>query len=773
MSDTDQNHREALDEAAQGRIDVAAQALETAWKTATEPLDFESFLPDCEGAERICLLGELIQLDIWHRWRTGHGRQLEDYPCFVDELRGHDEIVLELLSEECRSRAAHAQCPTRDELRQRFPGLAGRVDLKAVRLEGQEAKSILELPTGHVVGNRYEIRDYLGRGAMGTVYRAYDQKMKREVALKVLFAHPAILGRFHREVESAAAIESHPNICQIFDADQIDGTHFITMQLIEGQTLDRWAGDRPMAPKKAAAIMYDLACGLAWVHQAAIVHRDITDRNVMIDAQSRPILMDFGVARPTEPTADMSATGFSVGTLTYMSPQQVANKAADTRSDIYSMGVLLYRLLAGRLPFRGENLIEDIREKEPRFPAELRRKIPKDLRTICLKCLEKQPSRRFLTAELLAEELRRFRDDEPLKIRSVGPLGRTWRWCLRNRLAAGLTAALILALAGGVIVTSYLAVNRRAAAESYHLEPWQKVSSPLRDGRGSFGLVPLKDMLFIFGGFVDGAPADDAFLRFAHGNYLKRTPMPARRTGMACTVQDGLVYVIAGNTAGAGKEGRMAEVWQYDPSADRWKSLPSLSLERDSAGAAAVDGSIYVVGGHHEEPDKGRTLSRVDRYNPEAAGQWEEVASMRRPRCDLGVVAVGGKLYAIGGLRFERKPKEEDNVHEVGGWVEVYDPHTDAWKDGPSMPTARYDFATAVTGSRIYCIGGRLKNGALTNAVEYYDVEEAKWCTDRPLPIAAAALRATIIGRDMYVVGGIGEDGEWLDSIYTVQVLNK
>jgi len=234
---------------------------------------------------------------------------------------------------------------------------------------------------------------------------------------------------------------------------------------------------------------------------------------------------------------------------------------------------------------------------------------------------------------------------------------------------------------------------------------------------------------------------------------------------MAATVHKGEVYSIAGYLEGAGRWGRTTDVWSNDGSTDPWTTRPSLSYERASAGAASLGDYVYVVGGHHEDTGHGFSLSLVERYNPTAGGGWQQMGSLNQDRQGLGVAEVGGKIYAIGGLTYE--------IHvrfQIGGWLEVYNPGTNTWTYGPSMPTPRTQVATAVVGSRIYVIGGVESGGVYSDLVEYFDVDDQTWHSDRSLPVSVAGPRAAAIGNTLYVSGGMTSSSVYLDTVYSASV---
>lgn len=297
-------------------------------------------------------------------------------------------------------------------------GLCARclVQLAGAECEGDEAscnaRRIGSLPSQF---GRYTIRRKLGQGAMGVVYLAKDVELGRLVAIKLpLFgrsSEAAIVERFQREIRAAAAIQ-HPNICPIYDVGQVDGSLFMTMAFIEGRPLSRVLDEQvSLSVNQAVSLVRKLALALHAAHQRGIVHRDLKPANIMIDGRGEPIIMDFGLARRRDADdARVTADGALIGTPAYMSPEQVAGIEATQSSDIYSLGVILYELVAGQLPFDGEvvPLLNKISHEVPMPPSSHRADVPNGCDLICLKALAKETEDRFVSADEFARVLTRF-----------------------------------------------------------------------------------------------------------------------------------------------------------------------------------------------------------------------------------------------------------------------------------------------------------------------------------------------------------------------------
>jgi eukaryotic-like serine/threonine-protein kinase len=350
---------------------------------------------------------------------------------------------------------------------------AGRIDTK------------LQAPAG------YTIEEEVGRGGMSVVYRAHQRRPERIVALKVLLdgGHASTERRLRLLAEAnAIARLQHPNIVQVYEVGEHNGLPFLVLEFMGGGSLAQHLAHRPLPARQAAQLCEILARAVEHAHSQGVVHRDLKPANILLGADSKDLITqrsgfgfersivkisDFGLAKQERP--DLTATGDVLGTPSYMAPEQAhgAGRQIGPGVDIYALGAMLYEFLTGRPPFLGASVLqtlEQVRSQEPVPPSKLRPDVPRDLETICLKCLQKEQDRRYPTALALAEDLRHFLAEEPIRARPVTSAERVWRWSKRRPLVAALTATLTLTLIGSMIALTALYLKadaqRRRAEEA-------------------------------------------------------------------------------------------------------------------------------------------------------------------------------------------------------------------------------------------------------------------------------------------------------------------
>jgi len=317
----------------------------------------------------------------------------------------------------------------------------------------------------------YELQKELGRGGMGVVYKARQVSLNRPVALKMIkagvLADDAELRRFQNEAEAVAQLD-HAGIVPVYEVGEHDSQKYFSMKLIEGGNLaDRLAVYHD-DPRAAATLLAEAAEAVHHAHLRGILHRDLKPANILVDDQGHPHITDFGLAKRVEADVEMTASGAILGTPAYMSPEQASGRrdTITTATDVYGLGAILYALLTGKAPFGGESLVDTlqaVKERPPESPRKRNAGVPRDLETICLKCLAKDPRRRYASAHALADDLHAWLDSRPIAARRVGPTERAWLWCKRKPAVAALAASVLLAVFGGT--SGIVVVQARANAD--------------------------------------------------------------------------------------------------------------------------------------------------------------------------------------------------------------------------------------------------------------------------------------------------------------------
>jgi len=359
------------------------------------------------------------------------------------------------------SMSAPARCPKcRTASADAWEGLCPVCAFRgALELEPGAARPLVpehQLPR---LSGQYELLEEIARGGMGVVYKARQIPLNQLVAVKVLLSGPLAsstdLQRFRAEAEAASNLQ-HPNIVAIHEVGEYAGQPFFAMDYVEGPRLSELVREQPLPAARAAGYVKTVAEAIQYAHERGVLHRDLKPSNVLIDHAGQPRIIDFGLAkrlglelRLSTLHDQLTTTGRVLGSPNFIPPEQAAGKrgAIGPQSDVYSLGAILYHLLTARPPFvaaTAHEIVDQLLNAEAVGPRSLNSRVPRDLETICLKCLEKEPLRRYRSAQELADELGRFLRAEPIQARPVGRLGRLCRWCRRNPQLAVLAATVVV-----------------------------------------------------------------------------------------------------------------------------------------------------------------------------------------------------------------------------------------------------------------------------------------------------------------------------------------
>lgn len=412
------------------------------------------------------------QNELETRIRQGRLRSTDDLKAKFPSIWSHSDSLLELVYTEYVLRTKNGEQPRREDWLARYPELRGGLErlfelYDVITSDTQRTDATIGpgLSTSsdplidHPVG--YEILDELGRGGMAIVFQARHLALNRDVALKVLrwraWDSVEETRRVRREAELVARIR-HPNIVQVYEVGEWDGSPYLALEYVSGGTLaealhqQQKEGVTGFEAREAAVLVECLARAVQAAHEHGVIHRDLKPANVLM-ADGQPKITDFGLAISAEASASVTQTAALAGTPCYMAPEQAASRRTDIgpRTDVYSLGGILYELMTGRPPFQGATVLEvldSVRNADPIRPRILRPSLPRDLETIVLKCMEKDPARRYASAVALADDLRRFQEGRPILARPVGVVEKGWKWCRRKPVLAGMAAALLLLATG-------------------------------------------------------------------------------------------------------------------------------------------------------------------------------------------------------------------------------------------------------------------------------------------------------------------------------------
>jgi len=475
------DHNESIDETARKRF-------EAVWLDG-RPEPIELFLPESSDPRYLATLEELVHIELELAWKASEdGPRVEQYVKRFPQL-DDQHILVRLVEQEFLARFENGRGPTIDEFNERFHDLflaapELRVKLHAIAdtptVQGTDTAEIIPPARGRECPGPFggfELLEELGRGGMGVVYKARQQTPDRIVALKLVRrdrldslprdSQTSALDRFAQESQAAAKL-MHDHIATVYEVGQVDSEPFYSMQFVEGASLGEILRDGPLSGRQAAEYLQPIAQAVQAAHDQGVLHRDLKPQNILIEAATdRPLVVDFGLAKLAQSDEELTTAGEVMGSPPYMSPEQTVDSSRIKGcADVYGLGATLYHAITGRPPFQAATPIETIRQvidSQPVPPRELNAAIDRDLETICLKCLEKEPDRRYATAGELADDLKRYLEDRPIVARPVGRIGRFHRWCRRNPVVASLAGATVFALFLAAVVGIYGYISTSAA----------------------------------------------------------------------------------------------------------------------------------------------------------------------------------------------------------------------------------------------------------------------------------------------------------------------
>jgi eukaryotic-like serine/threonine-protein kinase len=458
------------------RIDVVCDRFEDEYRAGGNP-GLASYLAGVPPELLLPLFRNLLSLDFEYRHRRGELPNVERYREQFPDLGDIIDSVCRPLTE--RPISGSTRVPETGGNEEADPdrdaGLAGLGEVNA----GPTASWGRLRPTefNDLKAAGYEVRRLLGQGGMGVVYEAHQLSLNRPVAIKLIrsgsFASESELRRFQNEAEAVAQLD-HPHIVPIYEVTQHRGRHFFSMKLIAGAGLDKRLAEFADDLRGIARLVSTIAEAIHHAHQRGILHRDLKPANILLDENEEPQVTDFGLAKRIDGDPELTQSNTLIGTPSYMAPEQTTRGrgGVSTATDVYGLGTILYSLLAGRAPFSGTTVVETldmVRTQYPEPPSRLNPRVPHDLEVICLKCLEKDPGRRYPSALAISEDLSRWLRNEPILARRVNPLVRAAMWCRRNAPIAATAALALVFLMGGFVTVTWKwreALRERARSDA-------------------------------------------------------------------------------------------------------------------------------------------------------------------------------------------------------------------------------------------------------------------------------------------------------------------
>jgi hypothetical protein len=471
-------------------LEQACAGFRDQWGSGRQP-KIEDYLNQVAEPARHLLLRELIAIELQELRSAGQAVKLWEYYQRFPQQPQCVDAALRLLNRR-KSVGGISTAPT-DETVARVPA---EEESTPEELTGLMSEGTFSWGTETRQIAHFQLLEHLGEGRFGSVWKARDPKLDRVVAIKIprdAGGSQRQIDLFLREARSAAQVR-HSNIVSIYEVGREADMVYMATEFIQGVNLKQYLSSQgPRSPRKAAEFCAKVADALHCAHEAGVIHRDLKPSNIMVDVKGEPHVADFGLAKRR---ADLTMTveGQVIGTPAYMSPEQADGQArtADRRTDIYSVGVILFEMLTGELPFRGDRqmlIMQKLENKAP-SPRQLNSRVPRDLETICLKCLERDVEKRYVSCEELTEDLRCFIDGEPIQARAIGGLERMWRSYARSPHATALSAGAYL-ICFALVLLLWTAIGWSATAAGLTEVSSLAIASAEYGGLASLVFVPM------------------------------------------------------------------------------------------------------------------------------------------------------------------------------------------------------------------------------------------------------------------------------------------
>ncbi len=614
-------------------VEERVQRFNGAWQKGERP-EIARYLP-AESPVRAAVLIELVYVDLERRFNVDEPRRVASYLAEFPALAEDPRQISELAAVE-------------NELRKRFAATATRAPEETQQFGPATGDNV------RYFGD-YELVEEIARGGMGVVYKARQVSLNRIVALKMILAGQLAsereVQRFYTEAQAAANLQ-HPNIVAIHEVGQHAGQHYFSMDYVAGKSLAQLVREKPFAGAQAARYVKTIADAIEYAHQHGTLHRDLKPANVLIDEFDQPRVTDFGLAKRIEGAPQLTSTGSLMGTPSYMPPEQA--RAHDGKvgpaSDVYSLGAVLYELVIGRPPFLGESLVVTLNQvlnTDPVPPRLLNPEIPIDLETICLKCLQKEPAKRYESAARLADDLGRFLRHEPITARPVGQWERGWRWCKRNRavsfLSGSVAVLLLVAAIGGSVLSIRERSARTTADRNAQAEEKMRILAQAETGRADEKTEDVRHALYaarqqvamnawrenradVLADILEQQKAEAGArgLRGFEWSYLQcLAKAPGHRWHQAGRMVNGIAISPDGLTAvSVGFDGK-ATAWDVETGTTRWDTGSDF---QSSVNAAAIspDGQTVALAGHNGQlrlyTIEGKPLASLDGHRMQVFG---------------------------------------------------------------------------------------------------------------------------------------------------------